>query len=92
MDIVNKVKALNKDLQIGGIIPTRYDSRKILNRTVVEQIKTLYGDFLLKTIIRENIAVAESVASGLDIFSYAPKSYGAEDYLSLVNEIIKLER
>lgn len=92
VDIVNKVKALNKDLQIGGIIPTRYDSRKILNRTVVEQIKTLYGDFLLKTIIRENIAVAESVASGLDIFSYAPKSYGAEDYLSLVNEIIELER
>ncbi len=92
VDIVNKVKALNQNLEIGGIIATRYDNRKILNRSVVEQIRSLYGNILLKTIIRENIAVAESVASGLDIFSYAPKSYGAEDYLSLVNEIIKLER
>ncbi len=92
VDIVNKVKALNQNLEIGGIIATRYDNRKILNRSVVEHIRSLYGNILLKTIIRENIAVAESVASGLDIFSYAPKSYGAEDYLSLVNEIIKLER
>jgi chromosome partitioning protein len=74
-------------LQIGGIIATRYDNRKILNRGVVDKIKELYGDNLLKTIIRENIAIAESVASGLDIFQYAPKSYGAEDYSALVNEI-----
>ena len=32
VEIVNKVKALNPTLQIGGIIATRYDKRKVLNR------------------------------------------------------------
>jgi chromosome partitioning protein len=91
VEIVNKVKALNPELQIGGVIATRYDNRKVLNRGVVEKIKELFGGKLLNTIIRENIAVAESVASGLDIFSYAPKSYGAEDFSLLVNEIIKIQ-
>ena len=45
----------------------------------------------MKTIIRENIALAESVAVGLDIFQYAPKSNGAIDYQSLVNEIINIK-
>lgn len=91
VDIIDKIKPLNPGLQIGGVIATRYDSRKVLNRSVVEQIKLLFGEKLLKTVIRENIAVAESVASGLDIFSYAPKSYGAKDYLELAKEIIKLK-
>lgn len=92
VDIINKIKSLNPSLEIGGVIATRYDSRKVLNRGVVEKIKELYGNKMLKTIIRENIAVAESVASGLDIFSYAPKSNGAEDFSLLVKEIIKIER
>lgn len=91
VEIINKIKALNPELQIGGVIATRYDNRKVLNRGVVEKIKELFGDKLLNTIIRENIAVAESVAGGLDIFSYAPKSYGAEDFSLLVNEIIKIQ-
>jgi chromosome partitioning protein len=91
IEIINKVKVLNQDLKIGGIFATRYDSRKILNRGVVEKIKELFRDKLLNTIIRENIAVAESVANGLDIFSYAPKSNGAEDYSALVNEIKRIK-
>jgi chromosome partitioning protein len=91
VEIINKIKALNPELQIGGVIATRYDNRKVLNRGVVEKIKELFGNKLLNTIIRENIAVAESVAGGLDIFSYAPKSYGAEDFSLLVNEIIKIQ-
>jgi ATPases involved in chromosome partitioning len=90
VDIVKKMSPLNPELQIGGVIATRYDNRKVLNRGVVEKIKELFGDKFLNVIIRENVAVAESVASGLDIFSYAPKSYGAEDFSLLVNKIIKL--
>jgi len=42
-----------------------------------------------KTRVRDNIALAEAPAQGLDIFRYQPKSYGAEDYLSLCKEILK---
>jgi chromosome partitioning protein len=91
-EVVGKVKGLNPNLDIGGVILSRYDKRKVLNRTVLDQIEEVFGDKLLKTVIRDNIAVAESPSLGQDIFTYAPKSYGAEDYLALTNEILKLSR
>lgn len=91
VEIVEQIIPLNPSLSIGGIIPTRFDSRKVLNRGVVEKIKEIFPKKTMKTIIRENIAVAESVAGGQDIFQYAPKSYGAEDYQLLVNEILKIK-
>jgi chromosome partitioning protein len=90
-EIVEEVKGLNPTLDIGGVILSRYDKRKVLNRTVLDQIEEVFGDKLLKTIIRDNIAVAESPSMGQDIFTYAPKSYGAEDYLALTNEILKIK-
>jgi chromosome partitioning protein len=44
---------------------------------------------ICKTKIRDNIALADAPAQGVDIFRYNPKSYGAEDYLSLSKEILK---
>jgi len=80
---------LNTNLVIGGLIATRYDGRKILNRTVLRILKERYGALLLDTIIRENIALAESPHFGKDIFSYRPRSYGMEDYLNLSLELMR---
>ncbi len=91
VEIIEKVSPLNPKLKIGGIIPTRYDSRKVLNRSVIDKINEIFPQYILKTIIRENIAVAESIAAAQDIFEYAPKSNGANDYNALVNEILKLK-
>ncbi len=91
VEIIEKIIPLNPKLKIGGIIPTRFDTRKVLNRGVIEKITEIFPDKIMKTITRENIALAESVAVGLDIFQYAPKSNGAIDYQSLVNEIINIK-
>ena len=40
--------------------------------------------------IRDNIALAEAPAQGLDIFRYNPNSNGAIDYTNLCKEILKL--
>jgi chromosome partitioning protein len=79
---------LNPDLVIGGIIATRYDGRKVLCRAVLEGLRERYGALLLETVIRENIALAESPRYGKDVFSYRPRSYGMEDYLNLSLEIM----
>jgi chromosome partitioning protein len=87
---VDKIgKRLNKELRVGGVFITQYDNRKILNRDVLAAIQVHFKDKLFNTKIRDNIALAEAPAEGLDIFRYAPKSYGAEDYLELCKEIIK---
>ena len=78
----------NPDLEIGGLIATRFDGRKVINRTVVENLKQRFGVLLLETKIRENIVLAESPGVGKDIFTYRPRSHGAQDYLNLCLEIL----
>ncbi len=87
--VINKVKLrLNKGLEVGGVIATMYDHRKVLNRDVVETIKKYFGEAVFDTMIRDNVALAEAPAQRQDIFTYSPKSPGAEDYLSLCREIL----
>jgi chromosome partitioning protein len=89
-EVIEKIKKrLNKELSIGGVFITQYDSRKVLNRDVVATIQAHFKDVVFKTIIRDNIALAEAPAQGLDIFRYNAKTNGAEDYLSLSKEIIQ---
>jgi chromosome partitioning protein len=79
---------LNKGLEIGGVIATMYDSRRVLNRDVVETIHKYFGEKVFKTYIRDNVALAEAPAQRKDIFDYNPKSSGAEDYLNLCKELM----
>ena len=87
-EVIEKIKKrLNKGLRLGGVFITQYDSRKVLNRDVVETIKEHFKDKVFKTKIRDNVALAEAPVKGLDIYRYDPKSYGAEDYKALCKEI-----
>lgn len=79
---------LNPSLEVGGLIATRFDGRKVLSRAVVESLRERYGALLMDSIIRDNVSLAESPRAGKDIFSYRPRSFGADDYLALCNEIM----
>jgi chromosome partitioning protein len=87
--VIDKVKVrLNKSVQIIGVLPTMYDSRKVLNREVVETIKKFFGKRVFDTMIRENVALAEAPSRRMDIFAYNPNSIGAQDYLDLSRELL----
>lgn len=88
--VIDKVKfRLNKKLEIGGVIATMYDARKVLNRDVVDTIRKYFGEKVFKTLIRNNVALAEAPAQRQDIFAYNRSSNGAKDYLKLCDEIIE---
>lgn len=90
VEVVEKIKSrLNKTLKVGGVFITQYDGRKVLNRDVFETINEHFKSEIFKTKVRDNIALAEAPAQGMDIFRYSPKSNGAEDYLALSKEILK---
>jgi chromosome partitioning protein len=89
MEIVRKIQGrLNKSLKVGGVFITQYDKRKILNRDVVATIEEHFKDEIFKTRVRDNVALAEAPTQGADIFTYSPKSYGAEDYMDLSRELV----
>jgi chromosome partitioning protein len=88
-EVIDKIKKrINKKLQIGGVLITQYDHRKILNRDVAETIENHFENKVFRTKIRDNVAIAEAPCEGVDIFRYSPRCYGSEDYLSLCKEII----
>ena len=88
--VIDKVKfRLNKNLEIGGVIATMYDSRKILNRDVVETIKKYFGEKVFDTLIRDNVSLAEAPSQRQDIFNYSRSSIGAQDYMNLCQEILQ---
>lgn len=89
IEVIGKIqKRLNKELKVKGVFITQYDSRKVLNRDVVVAIERYFPDEVFSTKIRDNIALAEAPAQGIDIFRYSPKSSGAEDYLALSRELL----
>jgi len=90
IETINIVKKrLNNGLEITGIIGTRFDKRKTLNNEIIDKIKGYFGEKLFKTLIRDNISLAEAPSHGKSIFDYKPDSYGAKDYLKLTKEIIR---
>jgi len=88
LTIIDKVKKLNKKLQILGVFISRFDKRTCLHKAVKEDIKNNLKNIVFNTEIRENISIAEASAHGKTIFEYAPNSHGAEDYLNLMKEIL----
>lgn len=84
-------KRINPSLNVTGIITTLYDSRKTLNREVVEKIQGYFPDKLFNTMIRNNVSLAEAPGYGQDIFQYKSDSNGAADYTAICNEVIKQE-
>lgn len=88
LDLVKVVQQrLNKNLEVGGIICTLFDSRKNLNKEVVGHIKDYFGPKVFKTIIRDNVALAEAPSHHKTIFEYDGNSMGAQDYFALAKEI-----
>ncbi|OAV76254.1 Sporulation initiation inhibitor protein soj [Bacteroidales bacterium Barb7] len=89
MNVFAKVKErLNPELEIEGVVMTRYDSRRNLNQSVAELITEMFGEKVFKTYIRENVTIAEATSVGRDVISYAPKSTGAQDYMRLGDELL----
>lgn len=68
------------------VLFTQYDSRKSLHKYCVEQVEQAGLDtFGVK--IRNNVALGEAPVAGQDVFTYAPRCNGAQDYKALAVEV-----
>ena len=83
---------LNPGLRVSGIVACRVDSRTRHALDVVEKVRERFGDLVFKTIVRENVRVAEAYSFAQPITEYDPRSAGAEDYRALASEVMRQER
>lgn len=85
-------KRINHQLKITGIILTMFDKRKNLCKQVAEKVTEKFGDLVFKTIIRDNVKLAEAPSYKETIATFDPGSYGNEDYQGLAKEVIAQEK
>jgi chromosome partitioning protein len=81
-------KHLNPKLGIEGVLLTMYDPRLNLSKQVVEDVRRFFEGRVFETIIHRNVRLSESPSFGKPIMLYDISCRGAEDYLSLAEEIL----
>jgi chromosome partitioning protein len=79
----------NPDLKVLGVVITLYDKRTNISRDTHEQIRATFGEALFRTRISKNVRLEESPAYKETVFTYAPKSSGAEEYKKLAQEVLQ---
>ena len=86
--VKNLQKEINRNLRIGGIVFTMYDSRTNLANEVVKNVTSYFGKKVFRTIIPRNIALSEAPSHSKPISLYKGDSMGARSYRKLAEEVL----
>ena len=79
---------LNTKLDIEGVLITMYDGRLNLSKQVEKEVRQYFNGKTFKTVIRRNVRLSEAPSFGKPILLYEANSPGAQDYLTLVQEML----
>ena len=85
---VEQIQEINRDAELLGILPVRVDRRKLMAQGVLEALGDAYGDLLFPD-VRAGVRLEEAPSYAISIFEHAPKSGVAEDYMTIVKEVIR---
>ena len=89
LNTIKKVQELhNQTLSIEGLLLTMFDSRLRLANQVADEVKMHFEGLVFDTIVHRNIKLSEAPSHGEPIIAYDASSKGAENYLTLAQEII----
>jgi chromosome partitioning protein len=78
---------LNPTLRVSTILLTMYDGRTKLADQVTSEVRSHFGDLVLRTIIPRSVKVSEAPGFGQSVLTYDPGSRGAMSYIDAAKEI-----
>jgi len=79
---------LNTELWVSTILLTMYDGRTKLADQVTNEVRTHFGERVLRTVIPRSVKVSEAPGFGQTILAYDPGSRGSRSYLDAAQEIV----
>jgi len=94
--VMDAIEAVKRELDhptmsITGVIPTFFDGRTRLSKEILQSVRDYFGEVVFDTPIRKNVKLDEAQSHHQSIFDYAPRSAGALEYESLIEEVIRRE-
>lgn len=82
----------NPKLDVEGFVITMFDGRTRLHNQVEEQLRELFGDKVMRSVIQRNIRLSEAPSHGKPIVLYDVMCPGTSNYLNLAKEILERNR
>lgn len=93
MATVRTIKRLyNPLIELEGVLLTMYDGRLNLTQQVVTEVKNFFPRKVYATVIPRNVRLSEAPSFGEPVMYYDRGSRGAESYLLLAEEFLKMQR
>jgi chromosome partitioning protein len=88
MDTIVRVKnSVNKPLKLAGLFGTMYRPESQHAQEVVDELRSVFGPKMFKTLIHYDDAVAEAPVVGLSVLEYVPRHPIAQGYRALAEEV-----
>ncbi len=78
---------LNPDLKVSTILLTMFDSRTRLASQVADEVRSHFGNLVLRSVIPRSVRVSEAPSYGQSVMTYDPGSSGALAYLEAAREM-----
>jgi len=78
---------LNPQVHVSTILLTMYDARTKLADQVAEEVRTHFGESVLRTRIPRSVRVSEAPGYGQSVVTYDPVSRGALSYVEAAREL-----
>src|SRR5215210_2492698 len=78
---------LNPGISVSTILLTMYDGRTKLADQVADEVRSHFGETVLKTVVPRSVKVSEAPGFGQTVLGYDPGSRGSMSYLDAAKEI-----
>jgi len=89
LNTIKKVQELhNENLDVEGLLLTMFDGRLRLSNQVADEVRSHFEGLVFETVIHRNVKLSEAPSHGENIIAYDAGSKGAENYLTLAQELI----
>lgn len=82
-------KHLNPRLRVSTILMTMYDARTRLSAQVAAEVRSHFGDLVLKTSVPRSVRISEAPSHGETVLTYDPISVGALSYREVAVELTR---
>jgi chromosome partitioning protein len=85
-----RTKGLNPRLRVLGLLPTFYDSRTLLGRDMLQELRDMGNHHIFENMIKQTVRLGEAPLVGRPVTSYASNTDAARAYRGLAREVIEL--
>jgi chromosome partitioning protein len=92
VNVINQIrlKGLNPELRILGLLPTFFDARTLLGRDMLQEMRDLGDHHIFENMIKQTVRLGEAPLVGRPVTAYATNSEAARTYRGLAREVIEL--